>query len=273
MSRMISSCFFSFSETLSKASLSKYYGKGQKSTTTGKGVGRAGDGMPVLARVLDLARPAVCALGPLMTHLEVSACWRHLFGVASFFINVKKTRTSSAIRCCFFWVVYLRSAKLMRDEMNHRTTGEGVPRTALRPCSVQIPAYSSSCNSIYFVGRFERMQELKRMRGGYVPSFRCPCFPVMLQRFGLDRSLASPDLVSFSQSQYMTLDAVTLRDLEVSLCTVLDWGGHALVGGLDSNCRTTRSPDPPPKLTCYEAHTCRHWTETSVRPFVTARVR
>ncbi|CAM9167363.1 unnamed protein product, partial [Scytosiphon promiscuus] len=39
-----------------------------------------------------------------------------------------------------------------------------------------------------------------------------------LERFGLDRSLASPDLTSFSKSQYMTLDAVTLRDLEVLQC-------------------------------------------------------
>ncbi|CAB1105331.1 unnamed protein product [Ectocarpus sp. CCAP 1310/34] len=44
---------------------------------------------------------------------------------------------------------------------------------------------------------------------------------VFFQRFGLDRSLASPDLSSFSKSQYMTLDAVTLRDLEVSTTVVL----------------------------------------------------
>ena len=43
------------------------------------------------------------------------------------------------------------------------------------------------------------------------------CFVWFLQRFGLDRALASPDLASFSQSQYMTLDAVTLRDLEVCM--------------------------------------------------------
>lgn len=40
------------------------------------------------------------------------------------------------------------------------------------------------------------------------------------QRFGLDRVLAAPDLVSFSQSQFMTLDAVTLRDLEVTNLSV-----------------------------------------------------
>lgn len=73
MAKSISSSAILVSETFSKASLSKYYGKGQKSTA--KGVGGTGDGMPVLTRVLDLARPAVCALGPLMTHLEVSACW------------------------------------------------------------------------------------------------------------------------------------------------------------------------------------------------------
>eukprot|EP00752_Nemacystus_decipiens_P013477 g11936.t1 len=88
---------------IAQASLSKYYGNGCNSAVRGE----AGCDVPVLTRVLDLARPAVCALGPLMTHLE---------------------------------------------------------------------------------------------------------------RFGLDRALASPDLVSFSQSQYMTLDAVTLRDLEVLQC-------------------------------------------------------
>ncbi|CAM9414281.1 unnamed protein product, partial [Ectocarpus sp. 8 AP-2014] len=48
----------------------------------------------------------------------------------------------------------------------------------------------------------------------------CALGPLMthLERFGLDRSLASPDLSSFSKSQYMTLDAVTLRDLEVLQC-------------------------------------------------------
>lgn len=53
--------------------------------------------------------------------------------------------------------------------------------------------------------------------------------PVLLQRFGLDRSLASPDLVSFSHSQYMTLDAVTLRDLEV--CSVRRLGADVLIPG------------------------------------------
>ncbi|CAM9141631.1 unnamed protein product, partial [Laminaria digitata] len=48
----------------------------------------------------------------------------------------------------------------------------------------------------------------------------CALGPLMthLQRFGLDRALASPDLVSFSRSRYMSLDAVTLRDLEVLQC-------------------------------------------------------
>lgn len=58
-----------------KASLSKYYGKGCNSTIRGDGWG--GD-VPVLTRVLDLARPAVCALGPLTTHLEVSATCRQI---------------------------------------------------------------------------------------------------------------------------------------------------------------------------------------------------
>lgn len=44
----------------------------------------------------------------------------------------------------------------------------------------------------------------------------CP-FVWFSQRFGLDRALALPELASFSQSQYMTLDAVTLRDLEVCM--------------------------------------------------------
>ncbi|CAM9514714.1 unnamed protein product [Discosporangium mesarthrocarpum] len=45
----------------------------------------------------------------------------------------------------------------------------------------------------------------------------CALGPLMthLKTFGLDRALAEPDLRSFSQSAYMTLDAVTLRDLEV----------------------------------------------------------
>lgn len=47
----------------------------------------------------------------------------------------------------------------------------------------------------------------------------------LLQRFGLDRALAVPDLTSFSQSQFMTLDAVTLRDLEVTS----HWGGSHIV--------------------------------------------
>lgn len=107
--------------TLWKASLSKYYGKVQQSTA--KGVGGAGDGMPVLTRVLDLARPAVCALGPLMTHLEVSACWRHLIGTnftpeySIIFIIVKRHGSLSAVLCCFFFLGAVFKAET-RDDRN-----------------------------------------------------------------------------------------------------------------------------------------------------------
>ena len=75
-----------------QASLSEYYGnfKGEGGKPTGSGrSGRAakrgeeGD-MGVLTQVLDLARPVVCALGPLMTHLQVSGAAflsGHLFPV------------------------------------------------------------------------------------------------------------------------------------------------------------------------------------------------
>lgn len=59
-----------------KGSLSKYYGKGCTSTIRGDGCD-----VPVLTQVLDLARPAVCALGPLMTHLEVSVTCRRLYAI------------------------------------------------------------------------------------------------------------------------------------------------------------------------------------------------
>ena len=63
-------------------SLSEYYGKlkGEEGEPTGSGrAGKRGEegDVGVLTQVLDLARPVVCALGPLMTHLQVS-------GVAAF---------------------------------------------------------------------------------------------------------------------------------------------------------------------------------------------
>lgn len=39
------------------------------SAATGKA---RGEGAPALTRVLDLARPVICALGTLVTHLEVT---------------------------------------------------------------------------------------------------------------------------------------------------------------------------------------------------------
>lgn len=79
------------------------------------------------------------------------------------------------------------------------------------------------CSS-HIVPRSVRMREIALNINMYVgswctsPNRRAGVVPAssrLLQRFGLDRSLSSPDLMSFSHSQYMTLDAVTLRDLEV----------------------------------------------------------
>lgn len=74
-----------------QASLSEYYGKLKGAGGKPMGFGRAdkrgeeGD-MGVLTQVLDLARPVVCALGPLMTHLQVSRVatflGAHLFPVS-----------------------------------------------------------------------------------------------------------------------------------------------------------------------------------------------
>lgn len=66
-----------------QASLSEYYGKLKSEGGKPTGSGRAGKGgeesdVGVLTRVLDLARPVICALGPLMTHLQVRR------GVAAF---------------------------------------------------------------------------------------------------------------------------------------------------------------------------------------------
>ena len=59
-----------------QASLSKYYRKHRSKGGKRAGEGRAGTSggkgdVGVLTRVLDLARPVICALGPLMAHLQV----------------------------------------------------------------------------------------------------------------------------------------------------------------------------------------------------------
>lgn len=91
------------------------------------------------------------------------------------------------------------------------------------PCAPRLGLFSSRRKSIHVtaVSRPEmpyaiNVLYLRRAADGFLI--------LISQRFGLDRALVSPDLVSFSQSQYMTLDAVTLRDLEVSrrvnICSV-----------------------------------------------------
>lgn len=67
-----------------QASLSKYYGKERKSKSVASREGDydMGYGVPVLTRVLDLTRPAICALGPLMTHLEVST-YHHMYSACT----------------------------------------------------------------------------------------------------------------------------------------------------------------------------------------------
>ncbi len=124
--------------------------------------------------------------------------------------------------------------KLKHVTIGIAETREGAPRTLFETFSGTLPRLLLFVlllvYSLYFVGQFERMQNLKPRNACAVGIFLLSgARAVMLQRFGLDRSLASPDLVSFSQSQYMTLDAVTLRDLEVSLCTVPGWSRHASV--------------------------------------------
>lgn len=76
-------CLPHFLGKILKATLSKYYSKERKSKSAASGDGDddMDDGVPVLTRVLDLSRPAICALGPLMTHLEVSTCHATVFSI------------------------------------------------------------------------------------------------------------------------------------------------------------------------------------------------
>lgn len=85
--------------SLLKASLSKYYSKERKSkpVTNGEGDDDMDDGVPVLTRVLDLTRPAICALGPLMTHLEVSTCDRHIFSICTVQGCIRYSRKNAVV--------------------------------------------------------------------------------------------------------------------------------------------------------------------------------
>lgn len=64
----------------------KHMGKGRAATVAG--ACEKGDAS-ALTRVLDLARPEICALGPLMTHLQVIPSW----AVGRPLSNVVQSRT------------------------------------------------------------------------------------------------------------------------------------------------------------------------------------